>query len=333
MRISLIILLLCSILNTRAQTTEEAKIEILSNDVNQSFFSFGPAYTLFFADYNTSIFTLGLNGHFYAPRFSLVTDAKYHVWDRLGYSTEFTGDIASIEMPKPSRSLSLVPTLNLINFEKEQDVRVVVWSRSSGKSTYYRYVDVRANVGHRIGLSAGLQLGSTFYFMQHLSVVGTAQDGTEYPLGNGGIGHQDLSSCLNYGVMKLGLSYVNSKQVTIDTKWGKKSTNHLVQVYANALLPFYQDMDDVYFRYDDSFNNEVLLQMSIQSDINFRETGWVVGVNAHGMHKFNLDYSVEFGMLPGPKQKFVSDTYLDITFRFNWVKMVNKDQLVDPQVN
>jgi hypothetical protein len=295
---------------------------ILENNPDKCLHSVGLNYNLSFAAYNTTVFSFGLSYLYYSPRLSLSATANYNVWDRLGYDDDMT--VSSIYKPDPSRHFSVVATFNFISFQREQKVPVVIWSKRGHTVTYYRKVDVNANVAHRIGLDGGLRLGTTYYFMDDMIYTVSDNNGSYQVGGNFPTLNEESSTFFNYAVVRVGLSYTNSTQVKINSENGIKKTEGITQFYSHVLMPAYQNVDSVACKdYDPVTFQEFRRPLGIQ-EFQFRETGFAVGLITQGLNKFNLSFSAEFGMLPGPKQNFMSDTYLDFTFRFNLLKIAKE---------
>lgn len=292
---------------------------VIKNDPSATYFGVGGSYDMSISSYNMSIVGLGVDGQFYHERFWVDLHSRIHLAEKLAdyaYSQPYARAVSERSF---SKDLLIGGGFNVYVKDYKESVGVKVAQRSS---TDYVMVIPDMKVQRRYSLEAGYEMGYTYFNMNALDEVeGIDNTGTQITLD---ASTPAISSYLNFGYVRLGVGTSKVNNVTINTNnFGVKTNNTYNHLYAAALLGISATLDDINTPYD-SYNGIELpyTRFDINTAMDFRKAGVVLGFETYSKKKLGIGWSIELGLLPGPKYRLMDSGFLDIKLRFHYGKFI-----------
>lgn len=210
--------------------------------------------------------------------------------------------------------------LYLVNKQKSKNLRVVLSSYSTGRTTHTRYIMVPGTIKRMFGVEGGI-----YYNRKALEFDGDSHDlytykapsGQEVPIedvGSGSSNPQPAGESYNpLSMTNIASIYggVHLRKVTslfIMAEGKKKSNARVSDLYADLMLAPVVPIKDVIDI------NGARWGIEPKSGA-IRHLGWRVGFSARGVRTLGLQYNFEFGQKPGPKlgKDFMDNgTYISI---------------------
>lgn len=313
---SLLLILLFYADNVLCQSdSDTVYYDMIHDDPTYSYLGFGVSYDVSVNDHNFTMAAIGLSATYYdfEKKFLGTMRSRFHLWEEIAnYNNKGFPKIRSIYETEKSRDFTLEGTFLL-----SQQVRTARSMITLDKKSNIEYVtEVDALKAEQYGIGLGVRFMTTYYNFGDSDLTGVREiDGKEVEIS--GI----TSSYFTQQVLRFSFSHVVVQDFEISTdKFGNRSFSDLFRFYSGLQFGVDQTLDDVLETevLDDGDQiQEIGFRYNINETVELLPIGFFIGYEAMGGiskgWSGSLGGRVEVGLMPGPKNYFLSNIYGDLT--------------------
>lgn len=270
----------------------------------------GASYDLSLNQYNMTLLALGFDAIVMHPKFSLNLYSRYHLGERVtNYGTNGQPVAESVYEKEHSRDITFIGSYYFTSNIIEEEQAFVI--KKSGNTTYMANLPAKSDT--RYGIDLGISGGFTYYNFGDATISGINNVGATVNLESKDE-NKAITTYLTQKILRVGMSRVITTNCRIKTDlYGEKEMKDYTKIYAHGLMGFGQNVDDILV--GSNFN-----RIDINSNMRWLRYGAALGYEYYTINSekhLGISWIIELGLMPGPFESYLNNSYLDIKLRFH----------------